>query len=92
MAQPELTADCQSKRCIMAFKVAPLSSGFMLISILGFIAFAFIFDQIPTWSFTMMVFFAIMFVASIISMTYAPIQDEHLDVLDVHNKIGRRKK
>ena len=73
-------------------KVAPLSSGFMLVSILGFISFAFLFDDIPTWSFTMMVFFAIMFVASIISMTYAPVHEDHMSELAIHEKIHGRKK
>jgi hypothetical protein len=73
-------------------KVAPLSGGFMAVAILGFIIFAFIFDKIPTWSFTMMLFFAIMFVASVISMTFAPVEEDHMDVLAVHEKtVGARK-
>jgi hypothetical protein len=75
------------------FKVAPLSGGFMAVSILGFIIFAVIFEKMPTWSFTLMIFFAIMFVASVISMTYAPIEDEHLEVLGDHEKaIGGRRR
>ena len=73
-------------------KVAPLSGGFMAVSILGFILFGFLIDTLPTWSFTMMVFFAIMFIASVISMTYAPIEDEHLEVLAVHEQtVGARR-
>ena len=71
-------------------KVAPLSGGFMAIAILGFIFSAFMIDNIPTWAFTLMIFFAIMFVASIISMTYAPITDDHMDVLAIHDKATRK--
>ena len=73
-------------------KVAPLSSSFMLVSILGFICFAFLFDNIPTWSFTFMVFFAILFAASMISMTYAPVEEAHLEELAIHDKIHRKKR
>ena len=55
------------------FNIAQLSSGYMLTSIVGFLISAFYI--LPTsykWGFTFVLFFALMFVASLISMTYAP--------------------
>ena len=53
--------------------VAPLSGGYMLTSIVGFLISAFyILPNSSTWGFTFVLFFTLMFVASLISMTYAP--------------------
>ena len=53
--------------------VAPLSAGYMLTSIVGFIISAFwIYPNYEKWGFTLALFFMIMFIAAIISMTYAP--------------------
>jgi len=53
--------------------VAPLKSGFMLTSIVGFlISTVYMFPRTPSWGFTFSVFFAAMLAASIISMTYGP--------------------
>ncbi len=53
--------------------VAPLKSGFMLTSIVGFLISAiYMFPRTPSWGFTFAIFFAAMFVASMISMTYGP--------------------
>jgi len=53
--------------------VAPLSGGFMITSIVGFLISAiYVYPQSTTWGFTFGVFFALMFVASMISMTYGP--------------------
>ena len=55
------------------FNVAPLSGGFMLTSIVGFLISAFyVLPQSAKWGFTFVLFFALMFVASLISMTYSP--------------------
>ena len=55
------------------FNVAPLSGAFMLTSIVGFLISTFyILPSSQTWGFTFMLFFVLMFVASVISMTYAP--------------------
>ncbi|MFC1755369.1 hypothetical protein ACFL96_18595 [Thermoproteota archaeon] len=59
------------------YKVAPLSSGFMLVSMVGFMVTVVYtsFGKIdPTWGFTLGLFFVIMFVSSMISMTYAPVE------------------
>jgi hypothetical protein len=53
--------------------VAPLSGGFMLTSIVGFLVSAFyVFPNSQKWGFTFVVFFTLMFVSSLISMTYSP--------------------
>ena len=55
------------------FNIAPLSSAFMLTSIVGALISAFyIMPSSSTWGFTFVLFFTLMFVASLISMTYAP--------------------
>ena len=54
-------------------KVAPLSSGFMLTSIVGILISAFyVLPQSYSWGVTFLLFFAIMLVSSLISMTYSP--------------------
>ena len=70
---------------------APLNSSFMAISILGFIVSAFMFERIPTWSFTLMIFFAVMFAASMVSMTYGPLENEHLEALAFHEQMPKRQ-
>lgn len=55
------------------FNIAPLSGSFMLTSMVGFIISAFyILPTYRSWGFTFVLFFTLMFVASAISMTYAP--------------------
>ncbi len=55
------------------FNIAPLSGGYMLTSMVGFIISGFyILPKSQTWGFTFILFFTLMFVASLISMTYAP--------------------
>ena len=59
-------------------KIVPLSSGFMLTSILGIIISIFyIFQRYPKWGFTFVLFFILTFIASLISMTYAPAQPDY---------------
>jgi hypothetical protein len=54
-------------------KVAPLSSGYMLVSMFGFIASLIVIMPLSReWGFAFAFIFAIMFIASLISMTYAP--------------------
>ena len=60
-------------------KVAPLHGSFMITSIVGFIiSFLYIYTQLgnKTWGFTFMLFFVLMFIASIISMNSSPIMPE----------------
>ena len=54
----------------------PLKSSFMVISILGFIISAVVvYDISPKFGFAFALVFVLMFVASIISMTYAPVAE-----------------
>lgn len=54
-------------------KVAPLSASFMVTSIVGFfISIVFVANYSRTWAFTFGLFFILMFIASLISMTYGP--------------------
>ncbi len=53
--------------------VAHLSGGYMITSIAGFLISAYyVYDVSNKWGFTFAIFFALMFVASMISMTYGP--------------------
>jgi hypothetical protein len=73
-------------------KYAHLSAGFMLTSIIGFLTSAFFINKISeTWGFTFMLFFAIMFIAAVISMTKAPyMEKEYQDELAIHEKIAKQ--
>ncbi|PIN80974.1 hypothetical protein COV13_02710 [Candidatus Woesearchaeota archaeon CG10_big_fil_rev_8_21_14_0_10_32_9] len=64
---------------------APLSSTFMLASILGFLlSIWLVMDWSEKWGFTLALIFVIMFIASIISMSKAEPIDEHMDHLSIH--------
>ena len=55
-------------------KYAPLSGGFMIASIVGFFVSAiYIADFSLNWGFALAIVFVLMFIASIISMTKAPV-------------------
>ena len=55
-------------------KYAPLSGGFMIASIVGFfVSSIYIADFSLNWGFALAIVFVIMFIASIISMTKAPV-------------------
>ena len=55
------------------FNIAPLSGGYMITSIVGFLISAFyIAPASATWGFTFVLFFTLMFIAALISMTYSP--------------------
>ena len=57
----------------MLNNVAPLKGGYMITSIIGFIISAiYVFPRNSTWGLTFAIFFMLMFVASMISMTYGP--------------------
>ncbi len=64
--------------------VAPLKGGYMITSIVGIIISAvYVFPRNYTWGLTFLIFFTMMFVASMISMTYGPDEAMH--------HIGHRK-
>jgi len=61
----------------MNFQAAPLSSGYMLASMLGFlIAVIAIVPISLSWGAAIAFIFALMFIASVISMTHAPVEAE----------------
>ncbi|MBD3354777.1 hypothetical protein GF361_02220 [Candidatus Woesearchaeota archaeon] len=53
-------------------RVAPLPTSFMIVSIVGFLVSAYLITDI-SWKFTMLLFFAVMFIASFISMNKGPV-------------------
>ena len=53
--------------------VAPLTGGYMITSMVGFfISAVYVFPRSYNWGVAFSIFFALMFVASMISMTYGP--------------------
>ena len=56
-------------------KVAPLPASFMIASIIGFLAAAYLIEDL-SWKFTMLLIFAVMFIASFISMQRAPLLEK----------------
>jgi hypothetical protein len=77
-------------------KVVPLSSSFMLTSIIGFLVAVFFVWQISeTWGFLFALFSVIMFVASVINMSQLEAANRYeLQELAIHEKghYQRRKK
>ena len=72
------------------FKAAPLSSGFMLASIIGFlVSVVYVWNLNKSFGFTFAIIFAVMFVASIVSMTHAPVEAEL--ALDHHARKSGKK-
>ena len=77
----------------MAIKVAPLNSTFMVVAMLGFlISLLWVYPNYPDWGVAFALVFALMFIASMIAMTYAPAKMQ----VDMDNsrkvKIIKRKK
>ncbi len=57
-------------------KVAPLTGTFMITSIVGFLLFAvYVYDYHPGFGFAGALVFTLMFIAGLISMTHAPMED-----------------
>ncbi|MAG38927.1 hypothetical protein CMO90_02455 [Candidatus Woesearchaeota archaeon] len=76
------------------FKVAPLHSSLMLISMFGFIMSAFFLTQpvLATWAFAFLIVFVLIFISTIISMSKLPIHGEDsLSDLAIHKKKRRKK-
>ena len=60
----------------MKFEFAPLKGSFVIISIVGFIISAiWVYRKSPTWGFAFCLVFVMMFIASMISMTYGPVEE-----------------
>ena len=59
-------------------EVAPLSKGFLITSMVGFLVSAvFIYPKDPPWGFTFSLVFMIMFISAMISTTYASVEMEY---------------
>ncbi len=77
------------------FKAAPLSSGFMVVALLGMII---VMVYTPgsisyDWGFTLGFFFFLMIIASFISMTKAPVEAElYLDHMEHYGKKEKARK
>ena len=73
---------------------SPLSSGFMAVSIIGFFLSIWLIDWNTdpglAWGFTLTLFFALMFIASIISMTKAEPIPEHMEELAIHEHFKKK--
>ena len=75
----------------MFYKVVPLSAGFMLTSIIGaMISAMYVYPRSRSFGFTFFLFFTIMFIAALVSMTLAPI-DAEFDVKREKNRKIRKK-
>jgi hypothetical protein len=72
----------------MTFKAAPLPHEWMITSIIGFfVSLLLIYPSISVkWGTAFMVFFILMFIATMVSMTKATTDPEDLEVLAVHYK------
>ena len=63
----------------MNTKFAPLPGSFMIVALFGFLfAVFFLKDYSLPWTFVVATFSIIMFAASLLSMTFAPVEDELL--------------
>lgn len=59
-------------------KIVPLSGSFMIAGIVGFaISALYIYPRSNTWGFALAFLFVIVFIASMISMTYAPVNPKY---------------
>lgn len=60
----------------MAFRAAPMPGAFMITSIVGFLFSAiWVFPRTASYGFAFCLVFALMFIASLISMTYADVDE-----------------
>jgi hypothetical protein len=64
----------------MLYKIAPLSASFMLTSILGVFLSVVVSNHYPSLGFSFFLIFVLMFIASIVSMTLAPL-DAEIDIM-----------
>ncbi len=72
----------------MRNKIAPLSGGFMLVGIFGFLfAIMFLRNYSLNWAFVIGSISVIVFIASMISTTYAPVEEE----LTLDEPLSKRK-
>jgi hypothetical protein len=72
----------------MTFKAAPLPHEWMIVSIIGFfVSLLQIYPYVSKkWGTAFMLFFLLMFISSMLSMTYATTDEEHITVLAAHKR------
>jgi hypothetical protein len=77
----------------LARNYIPLTSGFMLTSIIGFmVSVLFVMKMSVSWGFTFAVFFVIMFISSIVSMSNMEADTRYgWEELAIHDKKKRKK-
>ena len=78
----------------MARNFVPLTSSFMLTSIVGFmVSVLYVMKLSASWGFTFALFFVIMFISSIVSMSHMEAEERYgWEELAVHEKKGKKKK
>ncbi len=75
------------------FKHEPLSSTYMLISLIGFIMSAVMIEVLPSWAFAFMIVFVVMFISSVASMSNVPFERKDLlEELNIHDPLHYHKK
>lgn len=75
------------------FNREPLSSTYMLISLMGFIMSALLLDIIPSWALSFMIVFIVMFISSVVSMSNVPFEyPDLLEELNIHDPLHYEKK
>jgi hypothetical protein len=79
---------------ILARNYVPLTSGFMLTSIIGFmVSTLFVMKLSVSWGFTFSLFFVVMFIASVISMSNMDADERYgWEELAIHEKRKRKHK
>jgi formate hydrogenlyase subunit 3/multisubunit Na+/H+ antiporter MnhD subunit len=76
----------------MFYRITPLSSGFMLTSMIGaLISAMYIYDYSASFGFSLFLIFTLMFIASMVSMTLAPLEAD-FDLVDRKEKSKRKTK
>jgi|FLOH01.1.fsa_nt_gi hypothetical protein len=78
------------------FKIAPLSSSMMLVSMFGFIISAFFIAHenmnVVTWAWAFIIVFVLIFISTVISMSQSSLDHDFLDGLAIHEKDHYKKK
>jgi hypothetical protein len=78
----------------MKFEIAPLKGSLMVASIVGMVISINFWDRFPSYVFAFNLVFIILFISTLISMTYAPVEgygfkvfeEEDKKILDNNNK------
>jgi hypothetical protein len=74
----------------MKFQVAPLKGSLMIASIVGMIISINFWDRFPSYVFAFNLVFIMMFIASLISMTYAPVEGYGFGIFKEEDKKNKK--